>query len=253
MVRLPEGKMSSRTGKIITAEWLMNEARNRIKNHMLQMKTDFTENEIDDISEKIGLGAIKYAFLKQSVGKDIAFSFDESLSFNGNSGPYLQYTYVRCRSMLVKALNTTFKDLELKEDIIENDEKMIKSTTDNSEYIDKINNSLERSITNIFDILVNNKLYFEHELNSDEKDILRNLYKYCDIVKSATEEYSPHHITNYLYELAQGFNKFYGSNKVVDETNNIETTEFRLLLVQAVASVLKHGLNILGIKTVNKM
>ncbi len=92
MVRLPSGKMSSRTGKVLTGEWLMDEA----KKHALGLNQD------DRVAEKVGLAAIKYALLKSSIGIDVEFDFDESVSFNGNSGPYLQYTYARTQSLLRK-------------------------------------------------------------------------------------------------------------------------------------------------------
>ncbi len=92
MVRLPSGKMSSRTGKVLTGEWLMDEA----KKHALGLNQD------EMVAEKVGLAAIKYALLKSSLGIDVEFDFDESVSFNGNSGPYLQYTYARTQSLLRK-------------------------------------------------------------------------------------------------------------------------------------------------------
>lgn len=233
MVRLPEGKMSSRTGKVITAEWLMNEAHDKIKDHMLEIRAEFTEEELENISESVGLGAIKFAFLKQSIGKDISFSFKESLSFSGNSGPYIQYTYVRCHSVLAKAQNAVIKTVE--------SEKSVDS---------------DSSITEYFDTLLNIKSYLNYKPNNEEKDILRNLYRYSDVVDTATDDYSPHVIANYLYELAQSFNTFYGLHKVVEENDadsNKETVDFRLLLVQSVAQIMKHGLHILGIEVVDRM
>lgn len=103
MVRLPEGKMSSRTGKILTGEWLLDEAKKSILEIMKNSKLELTETEITEISEKITIGAIKWALLKQSIGGNIAFSLDESISFEGNSGPYIQYTFARTQSILKKA------------------------------------------------------------------------------------------------------------------------------------------------------
>ncbi len=85
MLRLPSGKMSSRTGNVILAEDLIDEAKKIVK------------------LEAVAVGAIKYSILKSAAGQDIIFDFDKSLSFEGNSGPYLQYTYARCRSVLEKA------------------------------------------------------------------------------------------------------------------------------------------------------
>ena len=103
MVRLPEGKMSSRTGKILSAQWLIDEAHTRITTVLADTREHMSQADRDQISEVVGLSAIKFAFLKQSVGKDIAFNFEESLAFSGNSGPYLLYSYVRTKSVLQKA------------------------------------------------------------------------------------------------------------------------------------------------------
>ncbi len=101
MLRLPEGKMSSRTGKVITAESLIGEVKERIKEKVSDRK--LTEEEKEKISEQVAIGAIKYSILKQTSGKDIIFDFDKSLSFEGDSGPYLQYTHTRALSVLNKA------------------------------------------------------------------------------------------------------------------------------------------------------
>ncbi len=111
MVKLPDGKMSSRTGKILQGEWLLEEAKNRILEILKTSKPEMPASQADQVAEKVGQAAIKYAFLKASIGKDIAFSFDESLSFHGNSGPYLQYTYVRCASILEKAKSLQNSDI----------------------------------------------------------------------------------------------------------------------------------------------
>ena len=94
MVKLPDGKMSSRTGRVITGEWLINEAIKKV-----ELVTDGKE-AID--TEKIGISAIKFAFLKQKFGGDVEFDFDESLSFEGKSGPYVQYAYARAKAVLSK-------------------------------------------------------------------------------------------------------------------------------------------------------
>jgi len=101
MLRLPTGKMSSRTGDVITAESLIEEVQNLILEKIKDR--EFTEAQKKEISETVAIGAIKYSILKQSVGKDIIFDFDKSLSFEGDSGPYLQYVYVRAKSILKKA------------------------------------------------------------------------------------------------------------------------------------------------------
>lgn len=94
-VRLKDGKMSSRTGDVITATWLLDEAVKRVQEAFPEMDSA--------TAEKVGVGAVKYSMLKFSIPADIHFSFDESITLEGNSGPYLQYTYVRTQSVIQKA------------------------------------------------------------------------------------------------------------------------------------------------------
>lgn len=107
MLRLPTGKMSSRTGDVITAESLIDGAREIILQKMqgaiAEKTAEFSDEERRMIAEVVAVGAIKYSILRQSIGKDIIFDFEQSLSFEGASGPYVQYTYARARSILRKA------------------------------------------------------------------------------------------------------------------------------------------------------
>lgn len=97
MLRLPTGKMSSRTGDVITADLLIEKITETLK-----QKED-PESKLDDQSRQtIAIGAIKYSILKQSPGRDVVFDFDKSLSVEGDSGPYLQYTYARLNNILTK-------------------------------------------------------------------------------------------------------------------------------------------------------
>jgi len=97
MVKLPGmKKMSSRKGGILSAEWLIDETRKRT---LAVMKGEKDKG----IAEKIAIAAIKYAYLKVSIGRDIAFDFDQVISFDGDTGSYLLYVYARCRSILNEA------------------------------------------------------------------------------------------------------------------------------------------------------
>jgi arginyl-tRNA synthetase len=109
MVRLPQGKMSSRSGNVITFEWLMEEAKKGILKIMKNLKEHSDVENPDAIAEKVALGAIKYALLRSDIGKDVIFDFEKSLCFEGDSGPYLQYTHARCESVLNKIKNQKSK------------------------------------------------------------------------------------------------------------------------------------------------
>ncbi len=101
MMRLPEGKMSSRTGKVVTAEFLLNEVEKLVAEKI--EGRDLLDKEKKEIIEKVAIGALKYSILKQSIGSDIVYDFEKSISFEGDSGPYLQYSYARAQSVLRKA------------------------------------------------------------------------------------------------------------------------------------------------------
>lgn len=102
MLRLKNGKMSSRTGQVITGESLIADVGAEIKKKMEETEKTKEINQIDKVVTKVAIGAIKYSMLKQSPGKDIAFDFESALSFEGDSGPYLQYAYARAKNVLKK-------------------------------------------------------------------------------------------------------------------------------------------------------
>lgn len=189
-VQLKEGKMSSRKGTVITAQWLLDEVKSRI----------IKSFDIDSKSaEIIMVGAVKYSMLKVDPKSQIAFDINQSISLEGNSGPYLQYTYARCKSIIRKS-------------------------------------SENKSDKNI-------------EPNTQELIILRTLYKYPEVVLEAGKTYSPNLICNYLFDLAQKYNTFYNKHKVIGSKNE----QFRLQLTSATAQIIKNGLNLLGIKTLEQM
>ena len=101
MLRLSSGKMSSRTGNVITGESLIEDVEALVKEKIKDR--GFSKEEAEEVAAQVAIGAIKYSILKQSPGSDIIFDFEKSLSFEGDSGPYLQYTSVRAGSVLVKA------------------------------------------------------------------------------------------------------------------------------------------------------
>jgi len=98
MVRLPDGKMSSRTGKIVRAEDILNQ----LHQMALEKVRDESVSDKEDLAEKVAQASIKYAFLKHTVGSDIEFDLEKSVDVEGDSGPYLQYAYVRVQAILDK-------------------------------------------------------------------------------------------------------------------------------------------------------
>lgn len=200
MVRLPEGKMSSRSGNVITVAGLLDSAKEKVS----ELVSDEVEDK-DAVSEMVGVAAVKYAFLKSGVGKDITFDFEESVSFDGNSGPYLQYTYARTRSVLRKSeTNTKYQILNTK-----------------------------------------------YQLESEERDLLRLLSRFPEIIQEAAQKLAPNMLCTYLFELAQSFNLFYQKCPILKAEG--ESQEFRLGVTKATGEVLQKGLALLGIKSPAKM
>ena len=193
-VKLKAGKMSSREGNIIEANWLIDEVKKKI---LEKSKCD------EKTAETLAVASAKYSFLKNGTQTIIHFDIDESIAVDGNSAPYLIYTYVRCQSVL-------------------------KKSDFNNETMKQFNNA-----------------------NTDELNVLRILNQFPEIVQQSAIQLAPNLIANYLYELAQKYNYFYQKNKILESEEKIK--QLRLMLTQATGKVIKEGLNLLGIKTVEKM
>ena len=199
-VKLKHGKMSSRTGQVVLGEWLLDEAKRSIYEILKQSKSEYTKSEQDEIAEKGAVAAVKYAFLKVSTNQEIAFDLKESVAFDGDSGPYLLYSYARCRSVLRKA------------------------------GIAASAASPGLAMT----------------LNPEEKNLARLIWFFPEIVAQAASDLSPNVLCTYLFNLAQTFNLFYQKHPIIGKPH-------RLALTAATAQVLKNGLYLLGIGTVERM
>lgn len=101
MLKLPSGKMSSRTGDVLTAEWIINSLKNGAKEKIKEPL--MSDEERDMVSETVALAALKFSILRQAIGGDIVFDINKALSLEGDSGPYLQYATVRASAVLRKA------------------------------------------------------------------------------------------------------------------------------------------------------
>jgi len=206
-VNLKEGKMSSRSGNIVAGEWLLDEAKKRIKEQF----GDMDERTL----ESVAVGAVKYSMLKFSRTSDITFSFEESINLEGNSGPYLQYTYARTQSVLAKS-------------------QIPASPAGGSDLKSQINTKSQN---------LNSKL------ENEELLILRLLIHFGEIVEETGQNFAPNLLCNYLFELSQKFNNFYQKHKILGS----EKEDFRLALTFAVGQILKTGLYLLGIEAPERM
>ena len=200
-VGLPEEKFSGRKGTWIgyTADELLEEAKGRV---MEKVNPDVPEEEKGRIARTVGVGAIKFSFLRTNSDKRITFKWDEALSMDGNSGPYIQYAYVRTKGILTKA--TT------------------RPNVDNVSF------------------------------NSSEKQLLKSLALLSDTISRSSREMAPHHVAQYVLDVAADFTNFYSSSPVLSaEDEKIRST--RLAITLATSIVLKNGLDLLGIDCPERM
>src|SRR3970040_2867680 len=105
MMRLATCKMSSRKGNVVTGESMIRDTVELV--HQRLEARDWDHEIKEKVASIVGVAALKYSILKQSTGGDIMYDFDKSISFEGDSGPYLQYSYARARSILEKAGKTS--------------------------------------------------------------------------------------------------------------------------------------------------
>jgi arginyl-tRNA synthetase len=208
LVFLPEGRMKSREGKVIDADELIAEMEKLAKGEILSREPNISPIELSTRAEKIALAAVKFFFLKVTPKQEINFKPEESISFEGATGPYLQYTYARIRSIIKKS---------------------------NIQYP-------------IFNIQID----YSTLGNRAEVEILKSLFIFPEIIQRAALAMDPSSLTIYLLKLCQKFNEFYHQHPVL-KAKNQNLIKARLILIQAVAEVIKKGLEILGIQTLEIM
>ena len=165
MITLSTGKMSSRSGNIVTAMSLVNDD---VTNKILHDYYEGDKNSITD-ARTIALAAIKYAFLQSDHAANKTFDIKKSVAREGDSGPYLQYAYVRTQAVLQQAPETSLNDVSTIE-------------WESGE---------------------------DGRLHDSERAVLTLLYRFPEIVEAAATSYSPHIVANYTYSLAQSFSTFY--------------------------------------------
>lgn len=230
-MQLPEGRMSTRKGTVILLDELIAEAVERALKVVNEKSQALTDAEKAFIAEGVALGAIKYHVLAQNRETNLTFDWDRMLALDGNTAPYLQYSYARAESILRKA----------------KDEAHVAPAS--------LPEGIDESQTDLFTLVAEKKgengseEAFGHKT---ELDLLRMLLKFTDTIEAAAETYKPNLISNYLFELSQAFNGFYQEVQVLN-TENADLRQSRLNLVAGFAQVLKNGLHLLGITAFEKM
>jgi arginyl-tRNA synthetase len=246
-----EGKMSSREGNVVHIDQLIDAAKVKIKSIIkknyaeveeqaassqqeLQQKP-LTNKQINNLAEAVAVGAVKYSILKVARRTDTAFDFKTALDFQGNSGPYLQYTHARACSVLNKA------GLE-------------------SNNFNELSKQCAALLTQDGPDLCQSAL--KQGLNQEELALLRHYGQFPAVVFKAALDYEPSAVATYLHQLAQLFNTFYNQHQIIqsDPSFNSEQAEYkqareqlRLALTAATAQLLRTGLNLLGITAPHRM
>ena len=205
MVDLPTGKMKSREGTVVDADDFIQEMVDTAKNTAkdLGKLEGISEKEANELYEIIGLGALKYFILKVDPKKRMLFNPQESIDFNGNTGPFIQYTYARIQSLRRK----------------HNKEVVMPELV---------------------------------EITDREKEIIKQIITFPNLIQEAAVNYSPALVANYIYDLVKNFNNYYQSTSILTaESDNL--INFRLGLSLKVGELIKTSMRLLGAGVPNRM
>ncbi|MDY6173369.1 MAG: arginine--tRNA ligase [Fusobacterium necrophorum] len=206
IMRFADGVFSTRKGNVIRLEELLDEGKRRAYEIVQEKNPSLPEEEKQHIAEVVGVGAIKYADLSQNRQSPIIFEWDKILSFEGNTAPYLQYSYARVQSILDKA------------------KKLGKEATEDVVLV--LQDKYERSLANYMTIFPSSVL-------------------------KAAETCKPNLIADYLYDLSKKLNSFYNNCSILNQEEEI--LKSRAYLAKQAGEVIKQGLNLLGIQTLDRM
>lgn len=239
-MHMKDGGMSTRKGNVILLEEVLDEAVLRAEKIVEEKNPGLADKK--EVAEKVGIGAVKYNILSQNRMTDITFEWDRMLSLEGNSAPYLQYSYARAKSILRKAESAEAPAGERAEVKTES-EKSGLDDAENPQSTDPVNPKPENL----------KPADSEPESGIAEKTaaLMRLFPRYKERLESAVAERKPNILANYLYELAQRFNSFYNAVPVL--TAETEEKNARLEVVSASAQLIKNGLELLGVEVVEEM
>ena len=216
MVRLPHGKMKSREGTVVDADWLIDILRDKIIDEIKLRNETARDNgaahERERNAENMAIASLHYWLLKTEAKRDILFEIDKSIALNGHSGIYILYVLTRIRSIL-----------------------------DNAGYTDET----------IRDV-ANREEIGAHLQETTEWELIMSISRYPQIVEQAADAHDPHPISAYVYSLAKLFSRYYHETPIAVEKNSSIRTA-RLVLVAAIKQTVENCCHALCMPTVTKM
>ncbi len=211
LVRLEEGTMSTRHGRVVFLEDVLNRAVEKTR-EIIAEKNPGSDN-IDEIAKQVGIGAVVFNELSNNRIKDYVFKWETVLNFDGETGPYVQYTHARCCSLLKRA----------GDEVAAKAEELAKS----------------------------GGLKLDYLTGDAAHELIKLIYNYPDVIVQAADRYEPSLVTRHVIDIAQEFNRFYHDEHII--TDNDDEKVAKIALVLATKNVLKNGLGLLGVNAPERM
>lgn len=203
-----DGKpFKTRDGGVMRLEHLIDSIRGEVYKKIMENR-EMSEDEAQEIAQKVGVAALKYGDLSNQASKDYVFDTERFASFDGNTGPYILYTIVRIKSILNKYKEMTGSEGE--------------------------------------------GFRISKEAGESQADLLLQLCKFSEMAQTAYEEKAPHKICQFVYELANAFNKFYHETKILAEEDKEKQNSY-IALLRLVLEVLEQCTELLGIEAPERM
>ncbi|MCK4428545.1 MAG: arginine--tRNA ligase, partial [candidate division Zixibacteria bacterium] len=226
-IKFKQEMMSTRKGNIVLLEDVLNKSI-QLALKIIEEKNPDLENK-DKVAYDVGIGAVVFADISTRRNKDIDFDWDQVLSFDGETGPYVQYTHARLCSLMRKYGKPIKKDI---------DHQRVFPTEEETHEI-----KLLEEYFQLFD-------YFPAS-REEAVRLVKLLEDYPRRINQAADNYEPSFICSYLIEVCSTFNRFYQKQRII--TQDQRSTQARMLLAKGTQTVLKDGLSILGIRAPERM
>ncbi len=232
MVYLPEGKMKSREGRVIDADDFVDEIISLAKYEITLRHKELSQKAVEKRARQIALGSLRFYLLKTDLTKDIYYDPKESISFEGETAPYVQYTIARIHSVIKK-----YDELQ---------KSMAKHITNKNKKMKTIKGKKLDILSKIFKLKIDYSLYGEQETK-----LIKLMVLYSKVVLDSVEQLKPSLLSRYILDLAQACNEYYHAVSILNSAPNQMAA--RLYLMACAKEVLVNGLSLLHIESPEEM